>query len=275
MKIEDLDFVIIGDNYGEFIDKLGRDNVFLLNTQFIHTESFYTIFNIDDGITCDYIIMLSSVDRSIMERSIIVADMYHKTILYVDKPDNALCSINIGSTALYMKRPTDGLLNDPIFRVDDASYELEQDIHMIKLAAIADRPNVNNVIYTKESIMGKGGLTSERFKELMSRDMMGVEHGSSKDKQLSLDRFQTIEPNYVIGRVRAVGDRLIFIKSNERFIKVFEGTADKELMAFMRYFGDLKEAKTEGQRTVENIRLVTWDIWYANELPSWYLESLQ
>lgn len=278
MKIEELGFLVIGNSgleYEKFIDSLGANNIFL-KSRFIYTmgkafRNIFDLYGIDD-IKFDYIIMLSQIDEDVVKWSYAFEDAY-RTILYLEKPDDAICSINIGDTTLYIKRPSNGILNDSIFRADGISYELEPDIHMIRAASVPDIPNINGIIYTKESIVD--ALMSDRFKELIHANMMNVEFGSSRDKQQPIARFQTIEPIYVVGEVKAVGDRFLFIKSNDTFIEVFKENNDSELVGFMRYFSELLKTDEKKPHIAEKIRIITWDIWHASELPLLYLESLK
>lgn len=172
----------------------------------------------------------------------------------------------------YLRSPKSHYMKDGITECDD--FIISNNVKMIRLAAVPDKPNANHVQYSTDSIIK--ALNAERIQELFSIDRMVVEWGSSLEKyHEGGTRLVTISPSMTIGSVVTLGSKYLFIKPNTRFKEIFGESDGSDLIAYMRYVGKVEKREDgSGISDVTDIIITTWDIWY-NELNEEYLNSIE
>lgn len=170
----------------------------------------------------------------------------------------------ISSKSHYMK--------DDITECDD--FIISNNVKMIRLAAVPDKPNVNHIQYSTDSIIK--ALKAERIQALFSIDGLRVEWGSSLEKYNEGSfRLVTISPSMTVGSVVALGSKYLFIRPNTRFEEIFGESDGSDLIAYMRYTGKVRKREDGSDISdVTDINITTWDIWY-NGLNEEYLNSIE
>lgn len=172
----------------------------------------------------------------------------------------------------YLRAPKLGYMEDSITECND--FILSEEIKKIRLASIADKPNVNNVQYGTDDIIKS--LKNERIQTLLSTNQMSVEWGSSAEKYNlgGALRLNTIDPKMVVGKVNVLGKKYLFITPNNTFTTIFNNSDESDLLAYMRYIGKV-DKREDGSNIsdVSSIIITTWDIWY-NKLSEEYLKTI-
>lgn len=170
---------------------------------------------------------------------------------------NPLARIYNGATELFVyTNKTFMVPDDTIFTKWDSSIK-DDDIHMIRLLSKPDIPNINGYTYSRDEFIK--ALSNNRVKELMQTGTFRIEYGIASDFISDTIRFQSIDPATTIGKLLAVGEKYLYLQSNNNFNK-FIVCNDNKLIAGMRYMGVVDDKKN-----VSNINIITWNIWKLNE----------
>lgn len=210
-------------------------------------------------IQCDYI-YTESIDSAYND----VAYNLNIPVICKEKLNSQIpfCMLdNIG----YLHLTKNRIINDSI--LDKVEYSLynEDEQMRIRLAAVADKPNVNGITYTSDSF--KKAFTSDRIKELFRTNALYVEY---KLQSSDIKEFHIINMANSIGKVLAISDKYLYLDRVNQSFKYNHNTYDNNLLAYMRYI--VKNYKKDDPN-VEISNIITWDI-YTSVLPKEYLESL-